>query len=661
MNLVADLKQRKLVQWSVAYVAAAFALLQGIDIVATRFTWPDVIERVLIIACCVGFFITLLLAWYHGERGYQKVTKTELLLLAVLLGIGGLVLWKFAQRSPSAAAHEALVRSRPAVAVPINPRSIAVLPFANLSADKDNAYFAEGIQDEILTRLSKIAELKVISRTSTMRYASSPDNLPEIARTLGVATILEGSVEKVGNAVRINVQLIKADTDTHLWAEMYDRKLVDVFTIQSEVTTAIAKSLQATLTSNEKQDVAAKLTSNTAAYDAYLRGLAADRVSIFSPEPSAQARDAFQEAVRLDPHFAEAWRRLTQVLSEKYQNERQTPDALAAMKQAADTTARLQPGSINAQLAQAYYRYRGLHDYPGALVAFSSIAQREPNNIEALAAMAYIERRLGDMDGAIRQLAKAEELDPANPQIVFIRADILLGIRRFPEAFTALGQAQHLLPPHDEIVLARLVEGYQALGNLRAAEKALAGYSGHDLTAENLRLNQAWLENQPDRFEQSCRQLGVFLDAHPDLSGPGAKLICQLQNAYLLHLRGKQLESRAVCQSVLETLSPLHVPDMDYRDLATRGMAQACLGNKSAALSDLGSASALADRDAGDAPYAELGLAQSQLWLGDSDAAIALLTHSLSVPYGTTKALMYLDPFWQPLRNDSRFNGLIAK
>ncbi len=234
------LKQRKLVQWAVAYVAAAFALLQGIDIVAQQFGWPDGLRRGITLALVIGFFVMLVLAWYHGERGAQRVSGTEILILALLLALGGGFLWRFA-----GAAREPVVR--PATVVPaakaaIPEKSIAVLPFDNLSRDPENAYFAEGVQDEILTRLAKVADLKVISRTSTQRFKSSPDNLPQIAKQLGVMHILEGSVQKANDQVRVNVQLIHAATDAHLWADTFDRKLTDIFAVESEIAQTIAES-----------------------------------------------------------------------------------------------------------------------------------------------------------------------------------------------------------------------------------------------------------------------------------------------------------------------------------------------------------------------------------------------------------------------------------
>jgi TolB-like protein len=297
-------KERKLVQWTVAYVAAAFALLQGIDIVAQRFGWPEQTMRLVIIALSVGLFVTLVLAWYHGERGAQRVTGTELLILALLLALGGGFLWRFVGASRERSVRPAPTASSPAPAA-IPEKSIAVLPFENLSDEKANAYFADGIQDEILTRLSKIADLKVISRTSTLKYKSAPENLREVGSQLGVAHLLEGSVQKAGDQVHITVQLINATTDAHLWAESYDRELKNIFSVEGEVAGAIAEALKAKLTGSEKKAIAEKPTQNAAAYEAYLRGLALEH-NEYSYSESKQVADDYAEAVRLDPTFARA-------------------------------------------------------------------------------------------------------------------------------------------------------------------------------------------------------------------------------------------------------------------------------------------------------------------------------------------------------------------
>src|SRR5262249_7529622 len=240
------LKQRKLVQWAIAYVAAAFALLQGIDIVAQQFGWPEGVRRGITLALVVGFFVTLIIAWYHGERGAQRVSGTELLIIGLVLAVGGGFLWRFSAVSREKVAT--LPNDKETSAIVVSTKSIAVLPFENLSDDKQNAYFATGIQDEILTRLAKIGSLKVISRSSTQQYESKPGNLRDVAQRLAVANLLEGSVQKAGDAIHINAQLIRAATDDHLWAESYDCKLSEgIFAVEGEVAQKVANALNATL------------------------------------------------------------------------------------------------------------------------------------------------------------------------------------------------------------------------------------------------------------------------------------------------------------------------------------------------------------------------------------------------------------------------------
>src|SRR6185312_15008700 len=302
-------------------------LQQRIDIVAAKFGWPDTVERLLIIAICVGFLVTLLLAWYHGDQGRQRASGTELLLVALVLAVGGGFLWKVAgaptghgvtatSATPAAQgapelAHTATAASNsaPASAVTAVPaKSVAVLPFENLSGDKDNAYFADGMQDLILTKLADIGDLKVISRTSTAKYESHPDNLKVIAQQLGVATILEGSVQKADDQVLINVQLIDAQTDNHLWADSYTRTLDNIFGVEGEVAGKVADALKAKLSPSETAAVANVPTKNPAAYDAYLRGesyLDQMWAGNFAVVPKAVA--AFREATDHDPQFALAW------------------------------------------------------------------------------------------------------------------------------------------------------------------------------------------------------------------------------------------------------------------------------------------------------------------------------------------------------------------
>src|SRR6266478_3572711 len=299
--------------------------------------------------------------------------------------------------------------------LPISEKSIAVLPLENLSEEKENAFFADGIQDELLSNLSKIKDLKVISRTSVMQYKTAiTRNLREIARQLGVSNVVEGSVRRSGNHIRVSVQLIDALTDRHIWVQNYDRTLADSLALQGELATEIAAGVGATLSPQEKARVEAKPTNNPAAYDAYLRGRAVEAGSL-DKSNMERAIQSYQEAVKLDPSFVPAWVRLSCVQSESFWvGVDPSPERLAAAKVAADRALALDPNLPETHLALGYYRYYGQHDFAGALAEFQQAEQGLPNNLDVIRGIALIQRRLGHWDEAIAELRRAVEIDPRN-------------------------------------------------------------------------------------------------------------------------------------------------------------------------------------------------------------------------------------------------------
>jgi TolB-like protein len=306
------LRQRKLVQWALAYLAGAWVLLQVLGLAVESYGWSPLVMRLAFGLVALGFLVTLVLAWYHGERGQQKAGGRELLLLALLLGVGGTLVWRSSLRVPAAAdaapANGAAVED----GSPMTAKSIAVLPFESLSDDKSNAYFVSGMQDMILTSLAKLEGLKVISRTSTERYASRPENLKQVGAELGVASILEGSVQRAGDRVLINLQLIDARTDAHLWAESYERQVADVFSVEREVAGAVATALRAKLMPAQAAGMGRAPTDDPAAYDLYLRGEYETR-KFFASNNDADIKDAiahYERAVAADPRFALAFARL---------------------------------------------------------------------------------------------------------------------------------------------------------------------------------------------------------------------------------------------------------------------------------------------------------------------------------------------------------------
>src|SRR6516162_3529413 len=401
-----------------------------------------------------------------GEGGRKKdeearsaTSKWILAAAVVALVVAGLLAFQILRSrshsevgAPATPGSQGLTGARPS----IPEKSIAVLPFENLSDDKSNAYFAEGIQDEILTRLSKIAALKVISRTSTQKYKSAPDNLREVGQQLGVANLLEGSVQKAGNAVHINVQLIKAATDEHVWAESYDRELQNIFGVEGEVAGAIADQLNAKLSGNEKKALAVKPTSNVAAYDAYLHGRSIEATRFDLPGEHQVASD-YARAVQLDPTFALAWARLAVVRSFLYFNtiDRET-NSPGAIKEAVDRAMALQPELGEAWLALGVYRYQVLNDFPGALQAYAEAGKRLPNSADVFGNMAFVERRMGRWDEAVSHFRKAISLDPRNLPLLIYGGETLGYLRNFAEGEDFVDRALQIAPDAVRALVAKI-------------------------------------------------------------------------------------------------------------------------------------------------------------------------------------------------------------
>ena len=394
-------------------------------------------------------------------------------------------LWLRWMRSPTALAI-ILLAGALALAFPFywqrNPttssmpeKSIAVLPFENLSDDKQNSYFADGVQDEILSDLSKIADLKVISRTSTQHYKSAPKNLPEIAKQLGVANILEGSVQKSGDAVRVNVQLIKAANDSHLWADTFDRKLTDIFSVESEVAKAIADQLRVHLSGREEQVIAAKPTDNLEAYDAYLRGLAYTLKTAATPANSLGAQKYLREAVRLDPKFALSWALLSIVDARGYISKTLQPTVALReeARQAAETALTLQPNLGEAVLAKGSYHYFCLKDYDTAVRYFEQARQFLPNSSRIPESLAYVARRRGQWDRSESYFNEAERLDPRNVYLLTQHAISYIDLRRFPEAQRKFDQVLDITPDDVDTLVYKAVIA-QAEGDLARASALLA-------------------------------------------------------------------------------------------------------------------------------------------------------------------------------------------
>ena len=546
-------------------------------------------------------------------------------------------------------------------------KSVAVLPFQNLSSDPDNAYFADGIQEEVLTRLTKIGDLKVISRTSTQGYQSEPGNLAEIAKQLGVANILEGSVQKAGDQVRVNVHLVNVQTGSQLWADTYDRKLSDIFSVETEIAKGIAESLQAKLTGREEQALAANPTNNPQAYDAYLRGLAFEARSNYSSDALFKAIEFYDLAVRLDPNFALAWARLSGVHALLYSNRRDTTAARRdAAKEALENAQKLQPNSPETLLFTGYYQYWVLHDYGLAKATFERVSKKLPGNSEVLYALAAIARSEGHWDESVAYWERGLALNPRNTALLTEVAFTYAAIRQFPKAEKLYDRALDILP-NELSLMALKASIYQAEGNLQEAAKLLAQVNAETNSdvAVRIKLTQ-W------RLERNHTEATRWVQARQDrlrlFSGidKGSK---QLGNALVHRVAGDTAQAKAFAEQARNTLEPLRKEQPDNAFVAAAlAVAYAMLDEKESALNEAQRAITLSpsNKDRLSGPAFEENLALVEMIIGENTHAIATLTRLLQTPYGgwlysptpITPALLRLDPIWDPLRTDPVFQKL---
>jgi TolB-like protein/Flp pilus assembly protein TadD len=597
----------------------------------------------------------------------------SVLLIAILVSTVALVISSliFFNRAPTTATRAPAPGATTASALAAIPeKSIAVLPFENLSEEKANAYFADGIQEEILTRLAKIADLKVISRTSTQRYQSKPGNLAEIAKQLGVANILEGRVQKVANQVRVNVQLINAQTDTHLWAETYDRKLTDIFEVESEIAKGIAESLQAKLTSREEQALAVKPTNNPEAYDAYLRGLVfeARYSSSYSPDLMREATAFYERAVQLDPNFALAWARVARANGRIYFTCDDTTCIARreAAKRALENAQKLEPNSPETLLALGYYQYHVLHDYGPAKATFERVSKMLPGSSEVQHALAVVTRRKGQWDQSVAYWERALALDPRNIELLMPAAETYDMLRQFPAALKLLDRALDITP-NDPDMMAFKAGIYQSQGNLQEAARLLS-----EINAQTPSENAFVAKVTQLRLERNHGEAVRLLQARVaqfHFDSEFYKGITQVNLAFAQYLAGDRAGAKITAEQARNTLDQFCRNQPDNAYLARLlSLANAALGEKDSALKEAERAIMLEPRaqDAISGPGFEENLALIQTIFGENSRAIPTLTQLLQTPYmeggiygmPITPALLGFDPIWDPLRADPAFQKL---
>ena len=440
-NVWSALRRRKVVQWGLVYVAAAWGFLQGLEYISESFNWPQEVRQIALIALLIGLPVILVLAWYHGDRGEQRVGGTELTIITLLFLLGGGIFWLYERGDETpTVADRADVAPAPGVAT---AKSIAVLPFVNMSGDAGNEYFADGLSEELINLLVKIPELRVAARTSAFKFKGEKIDVQEVAQKLNVAHVLEGSVRKSGNKVRITAQLVKASDGYHVWSETYDRTLDDIFVVQDDIAGAVVKALQVTLlgtalaTRSRPQDPEAYNLALQGRYFLDRRGR----------ENLERAIDYFRQSRERDPGYAPAWAGLSRGYAYlAYDGYMPVEDAYGRAREAAEKALALDPQLVDAHLAMGWIHRSYDWDWAAADASFRRALELEPGNAQVLRAFSAQARTFGRWDEAIDATSKAIEHDPLGENNYLSLGDILEAVNRDTEAESAFRKALELQP-----------------------------------------------------------------------------------------------------------------------------------------------------------------------------------------------------------------------
>ena len=651
------MRQRKVVQWSLAYAAVAWALLQVFGFAVDTFHWPEAAKQVAAILTALGLPVTVTLAWFHGDRGHQRVTRAELALLAALLALGVVGVSHVAREPPASPDARITATGVAPTSAKADRHRVAVLPFANLGGDPANVAFAGGVHDTLITQVAKIPGLSVISRSSVLQFADKQPTIKEVALALGVGAVLEGSVERDGNRLRIQAQLIDADTDAHLWAETYDRTADDLFAVQSEIAQRVAEQLRIHLASNDTQRLVARLTSKPEAYEHYVLGR-----NFVSQGEWPGAIHEFTTAVTIDPDFAAAHAQLSLSRTWLAFNHPETRAANVALaKAAAEKALALDPTLPEAHLALAIYLYRGQPDIERAAAEFERAVAGLPNDAVAFWNFGNLRRWQGRWDDAEALYGRAAELDPrgmaVEPHIL-----ALVSLGRRDEASRAIVAAIAVQPDNAEIAMlpGGLAQNFSCdlATNERVVRRVAARFPQspevlHELWFSALQIGDG--QAAVDAAERMAK-----LPGPPDDSLPWRRGL-----AYRLAGRRADAE-RSFRDSLQLYLSQIRaVPAGDVRSdaLAWAAMLYAMVGDKRHAIAyaDRALAALPPSGDAANRTDTEYFSAIALAWAGEPASAVERMRQVLDSPGWPKPAFVWCDPLLAPLRGDARFRKVLAE
>ena len=660
-----ELRRRKVYRVAAGYSVVGWLIIQFATTVLPALTLPIWTARLVIVLVLAGFPIALIMAWaLDVGTGGIRVTpdpapgaecppalpgrKRNIFALAIAgLLISALIGYFVLSRAPSRKLE----------------KSIAVLPFANFSSDTSNAYFADGIQDDVLTNLAKISELKVISRTSVMPYRGQTHNIREIGKALNVATILEGSVRREGKRVRINVQLIDASNDRHLWAQVYDRELTDVFAIQSELAQEIASALKATLSPGEQERIERKPTQNGDAYLLYLEAHEIYGRPDRHHDDVARVESLYEKAIQLDPAFALAHARLSQVESWTFYAIEPLPERAQKARTAANEALRLQPDLPEGHLAMGYVHYYVDRDYDAALNELAIARRGLPNDAGVFRAMAAIQRRQGKWDESSASYAKAVSLDPKDPILLENMGMNYLAVRDYATAARIFDRAVKAAPETFTIRELRARVDFYSKGDLRPMQTLLA------TLPENIDPNGTitLARFNYKMYERKFDEVIALLERSPAEKSRG-ETSAPISKAFLKATAYRAMKDEAKARTNYEEAR--EKAEMAVKESPDDGPRHALLGLIYAGLGRCDEAVAEGKRaveflpeskDAFDGPIMVMSRARISMMCGDFDTALALLDRSLQTPAGISIHELRLDPIWDPLRSDPRFSPMLAK